>query len=77
MRRARDVREQIEGLMTRVEIEMTSNPLEDVAIRKVLVWNVLKVSILMYSNSCIFVGRQSPLVIITTQVCCQKEGTKQ
>ena len=35
MRRARDVREQIEGLMTRVEIEMTSNPIDDVAIRKV------------------------------------------
>lgn len=29
------MREQIEGLMTRVEIEMTSNPLDDVAIRKV------------------------------------------
>ena len=35
MRRARDVREQIEGLMTRVEVEMTSNPLDDVEIRKV------------------------------------------
>lgn len=35
MRRARDVREQIEGLMTRVEIEITSNPIDDVAIRKV------------------------------------------
>jgi 1,4-dihydroxy-2-naphthoate octaprenyltransferase len=35
MRRARDVREQIEGLMIRVEIEMTSNPIDDVAIRKV------------------------------------------
>lgn len=53
MRRARDVREQIEGLMTRVEIEMTSNPMEDVAIRKVLVHNVLIVftKILLYSNS--------------------------
>ena len=39
MRRARDVREQIEGLMTRVEIEMTSNPIDDVAIRKVYVCN--------------------------------------
>ena len=35
MRRARDVREQIEGLMTRVEIEMVSNATEDVSIRKV------------------------------------------
>ena len=36
MRRARDVREQIEGLMMRVEIDMTSNPLEDITIRKVV-----------------------------------------
>ena len=35
MRRARDVREQIEGLMTRVEIEMLSNAEEDIPIRKV------------------------------------------
>lgn len=35
MRRAQDVREQLEGLMSRVEIEMTSNPLDDIAIRKV------------------------------------------
>ena len=35
MRRAQDVREQLEGLMSRVEIEMTSNPLDDAAIRKV------------------------------------------
>jgi pre-mRNA-splicing factor ATP-dependent RNA helicase DHX16 len=36
MRRARDVREQIEGLMTRVEIEMVSNASEDVPIRKAI-----------------------------------------
>ena len=35
MRRARDVREQIEGLITRVEIEMVSSASEDVPIRKV------------------------------------------
>ena len=29
------MREQIEGLMTRVEIEMTSNAAEDIPIRKV------------------------------------------
>ncbi|CAI8056660.1 Pre-mRNA-splicing factor ATP-dependent RNA helicase DHX16 [Geodia barretti] len=36
MRRARDVREQIEGLITRVEIEMVSNASEDVPIRKAI-----------------------------------------
>eukprot|EP01147_Barroeca_monosierra_P002717 gene2717-5595_t len=36
MKRARDVREQLEGLMERVEIEVTSNPLDDVAIRKAI-----------------------------------------
>lgn len=35
MKRARDVREQLEGLMQRVEIEIISNPLETVNIRKV------------------------------------------
>lgn len=35
MRRARDVREQLAGLMQRVEIELVSNPLEIVNIRKV------------------------------------------
>ena len=35
MKRARDVRDQIEGLMERVEIEMYSNPLDAVGIRKV------------------------------------------
>lgn len=39
MRRARDVREQIEGLMTRVEIEMVSNAAEDIGIRKVVILN--------------------------------------
>ncbi|ODM92125.1 putative pre-mRNA-splicing factor ATP-dependent RNA helicase DHX16 [Orchesella cincta] len=34
MKRARDVREQLEGLMQRVEIEIVSNPLETVNIRK-------------------------------------------
>ena len=36
MRRARDVREQLEGLMDRVEIEITSNPLDTVGIRKAI-----------------------------------------
>lgn len=36
MKRARDVREQLEGLVERVEIEMTSNPHEALAIKKVL-----------------------------------------
>jgi len=35
MKRARDVREQLEGLMQRVEIEIVSNPLDSKAIRKV------------------------------------------
>lgn len=35
MKRARDVRDQLEGLMERVEIEVNSNPSEDVGIRKV------------------------------------------
>ena len=35
MRLAQDVREQLEGLMTKVEIDITSNPLDDTGIRKV------------------------------------------
>ena len=35
MKRARDVRDQLEGLMERVEIELTSNPLDSIPIRKV------------------------------------------
>jgi pre-mRNA-splicing factor ATP-dependent RNA helicase DHX16 len=35
MKRARDVREQLEGLMQRVEIEIVSNPTETKNIRKV------------------------------------------
>ena len=35
MKRARDVRDQLAGLMERVEIEPTSNPSDTVAIRKV------------------------------------------
>lgn len=35
MRRARDVRDQLVGLMQRVEMELTSNPTETVNIRKV------------------------------------------
>ena len=35
MKRARDVRDQLEGLLERVEIELTSNPTETIAIRKV------------------------------------------
>jgi len=34
MKRARDVRDQLEGLMERVEIELTSNPHDNIAIRK-------------------------------------------
>ena len=42
MKRARDVREQLEGLMERVEIEITSNPNDSVPIRKVRgQWNQL------------------------------------
>jgi pre-mRNA-splicing factor ATP-dependent RNA helicase DHX16 len=36
MKRARDVREQLEGLMQRVEIEILSNPNETVSIRKAI-----------------------------------------
>lgn len=37
MKRARDVRDQLEGLMERVEITVQSNITDNVAIRKVLV----------------------------------------
>ncbi|XP_055897569.1 pre-mRNA-splicing factor ATP-dependent RNA helicase DHX16-like isoform X1 [Biomphalaria glabrata] len=36
MKRARDVRDQLEGLLERVEIEVTSNPSDTVAIRKAI-----------------------------------------
>lgn len=36
MRRARDVRDQLQGLMERVEIELQSNPLNTVSIRKAI-----------------------------------------
>ena len=36
MKRARDVRDQLEGLMERVEIDLTSNLHDSIAIRKVL-----------------------------------------
>ncbi|KAL5012827.1 hypothetical protein ScPMuIL_011378 [Solemya velum] len=36
MKRARDVRDQLEGLVERVEIEMTSNPSDTIAIRKAI-----------------------------------------
>lgn len=36
MKRARDVREQLVGLMERVEIDMVSNPTENVDIRKAI-----------------------------------------
>lgn len=35
MKRARDVREQLEGLCERVELELSSNPHDTVDIRKV------------------------------------------
>jgi pre-mRNA-splicing factor ATP-dependent RNA helicase DHX16 len=35
MKRARDVRDQLEGLLERVEIEVTSNPGDTIGIRKV------------------------------------------
>jgi len=38
MKRARDVRDQLAGLMERVEIEPTSNPGDSVGIRKVSVF---------------------------------------
>lgn len=36
MRRARDVRDQLEGLMERIEIELTSSPHENVGVRKAI-----------------------------------------
>lgn len=36
MKRARDVRDQLEGLMERVEIELTSDPSDPVVIRKAI-----------------------------------------
>lgn len=36
MKRARDVREQLVGLMQRVEMDIVSNPTEIINIRKVL-----------------------------------------
>lgn len=35
MKRARDVRDQLEGLMERVEIEISSNPHDSTAVQKV------------------------------------------
>jgi len=35
MKRARDIRDQLEGLLQRVEIELVSNPHETINIRKV------------------------------------------
>lgn len=35
MRRARDVRDQLEGLMDRIEVEVVSSPGENLPIRKV------------------------------------------
>ena len=35
MKRARDIRDQLEGLMERVEIEIKSNPIDNIGIRKV------------------------------------------
>lgn len=37
MKRARDVRDQLEGLMERVEMDLTSNLHDSIAIRKVCV----------------------------------------
>lgn len=45
MKRARDVREQLEGLMERVEIEITSNPHDSISVRKVCMYHTL-----MHSN---------------------------
>ena len=36
MKRARDIRDQLVGLMERVEVEMTSNPADSIAIRKAI-----------------------------------------
>ena len=38
MKRARDVRDQLEGLMERVEIELTSTLHDSIAIRKVCIY---------------------------------------
>lgn len=40
MKRARDVREQLLGLLDRVEIDLVSNPGDSVAIRKVHFLNI-------------------------------------
>ena len=49
MKRARDVREQLEGLMERVEIEISSNPNDSVPIRKVTA-SFGQIKILINSN---------------------------
>jgi len=49
MKRARDVREQLEGLMERVEIEISSNPNDSVPIRKVGTSFVLS----LHTNECL------------------------
>lgn len=54
MKRARDVREQLEGLMERVEIEISSNPNDSVPIRKVVVVNHIDIpSLLFWVKDCI------------------------
>lgn len=55
MRRAQDVREQLEGLMSRVEIEMTSNPLDDIAIRKVCAYIHTYVHMHIRRSVCVYV----------------------
>lgn len=59
MKRARDVREQLEGLMERVEIEISSNPNDSVPIRKVgrtagFVPNLCRSALGVSNSHCLF-----------------------
>lgn len=44
MKRARDIRDQLEGLLERVEIELTSNPGDLEAIKKAITAGCTKVN---------------------------------
>ena len=70
MKRARDVRDQLEGLMDRVEIELTSSLHDSVAIRKVILVCMANHQLLYWNSA--FVIRQSQQATFTTQQDCLK-----
>ena len=72
MKRARDVRDQLEGLMERVEIQLTSNILDNEAIRKVCQLSLSLSLRLTQSALTPLTPRQSQRVISTIRLACQK-----